>query len=102
MSISARASDTIINISAQHDLMFFGETKEECWVGNVGGVIFSAHGNSLYMASTTEGNTASLMQGWVDGDTLYLFTTFTDYRGKNAYSAVYKKSCRSDQPLIAR
>ena len=89
--VDIQASDTIINISAQHDLMFFGETKEEYWVGDVGGVIFSAHGNSLYMASTTEGNTASLMQGWVDGDTLYLFGTFTDYRGKNAYSAVYER-----------
>lgn len=91
IDIPAPGIDTIINISVQHDLMIFGETKEEYWVGDVGGVIFSAYGNSLYMASTTEGNTASLMQGWADGDTMYLFGTFTDHREKNAYSAVYER-----------
>lgn len=84
-------SSTIINVSVQRGLMFFGETREEYWVGDVGGVIFSPNDNSFYMASTSEGTSASLMQGWADGDTMYLFGTFTNQDGKNACAAVYER-----------
>lgn len=80
-----------MEIQMQIDDVFFGTMTAPDYLGLIGGFMYSPHDDKFFIGGPAVNNAVNMMYGWVEGDTIYLFSIFEENGSKVASTEIYQR-----------
>lgn len=81
-----------LDLPMQIEDIFFGTMIAPNYEGPLGGFVYSPYDDNIFLSGQTSvSNVVNMMYGWIEGDTIYMFSIFEENGSKVASTEIYQR-----------